>query len=168
MAERTFDAMNKVGLFSVAFFIFGNQGENRETIQASTDVAHRLNATLSFFRALGPLPGSEAFDYVPDEEKDWWMQGGKEPDWWMRGTAPSICDVSSKELELLAREAFLRYPLRWAYFKQHILSAKLPWEFRKMAFRIYLFHLRKYLLGVSERFWLTRKLIRGLKSIVKR
>lgn len=168
MAQRSFDALNKVGIFTVAFFIFGNQGENRETIQASIDLSHKLNSTLAFFRALGPLPGSEAFDFVPDDKKDWWMQGGDVPDWWMRGTPPSICDLPPNELELLSREVFLRYPLRWAYLRQHVLGGELPPEFRSIARRIYLYHLRKYFLGISERFWLTRKLIRAAKRVLRR
>ncbi len=168
MALRTARGMNSVGIFSVAFYIFGNQGETRKDMQASIDLARRMNSSETFFRALGPLPGSEAFDYVPEEQKDWWMRGAGERDWWMRAVAPSISELTPEQLELLGREAFLLYPLRWAYLWQHVLDGHLPWEFRVIALRIFMIHLRKYILGMGERFSLTRRIIMGLKRIFKR
>ena len=41
--RKSFALMHKVGIFSIAFFMFGNQGEDRSTVQASIDMAHELN-----------------------------------------------------------------------------------------------------------------------------
>jgi radical SAM superfamily enzyme YgiQ (UPF0313 family) len=153
MVRGTMADLNKAGIFSIAFFIFGNLGETRRTIQASIDFSKELNSSIAFYHVLYPLPGAEAFQSVPDEQKDWWMGGA----------LPSICNVEVTDLVNLTREAFLKYPLRWAYVKQHVLGGRLPTEFRSIAQRLFFIHLRKYLLGMLERFGPMRVVIRGLK-----
>jgi len=160
MARRTVAALNQAGIFSITFFIFGNKGENRGTIQASVDLAREMNPSMSLFHVLSPLPGAEAFKSVPDDRKDWWLNSISMP--------PSICDLSPEELGHLASEAFLRYPLRWAYFRQHVVGARLSPDFRRIARRIFFVHLRKYVLGISERYGPARILIRWVKSILRR
>ncbi len=158
MARKTMAQMNRAGVFSIAFFIFGNLGETRRTIQASIDFSRELNASLAFYHVLYPLPGAEAFQSVPDDLKDWWM--GK--------PMPSICELDVPELEKLIKEAFLKYPLRWAYLRQHVLAGKLPAEFRSVARRLFLLHLRGYFLGLAERITPVRKMIRGMKRSMGR
>jgi len=156
LARGTVKALNKAGIFSIAFFIFGNKGETRETIQRSVDVSHDLNATIAFYHVLFPLPGAECFEAVPDDEKDWWMGRGK--------GLPSICDLKVSELEKLATEAFIKYPLRWAWIRQHMLGGSLFQEFRNIARKVFTIHLRKYTLGMAERSAVMRSLILKLKS----
>jgi anaerobic magnesium-protoporphyrin IX monomethyl ester cyclase len=154
MARRGIKALNDVGVFSIAFFIFGNKGENRKTIQASIDLSHELNSSIAFYHVLYPLPGAEAFDSVPENEKEWWM--GKSP-------LPSICDLPVNDLEKLATDAFIKYPLRWSYLGQQVLGGKLSPEFKKITTRIFFVHLRKYILGNLERVGIFRAIIRGMK-----
>ena len=151
------EAINIVGIFSIAFFIFGNKGENRGTIQASIDFARELNASVTFFHVLYPLPGAEAFESVPDDQKDWWMGG----------SLPSICDLTADEFDKLSKDSFIRYPLRWAYLSQHVFGGNLERDFRNIARRIFIINLRKYILGMAERFAPLRALIKGLKAILK-
>ena len=158
-ARETVESLNSAGIFSIAFFIFGNQGENLSTIQESIDLSLELNASVSFYHVLYPLPGAVAYDFVPRPDKEWWM--GKAP-------LPSICEVPVQQLERLATEAFIKYPLRWEWLKQHVLSGRMSAEFRSIARRIYFVHLRKYLLGTAERFGPFRGAIRGVKSAVRR
>ncbi|MCX6646786.1 MAG: radical SAM protein [bacterium] len=154
MARRGIKALNDVGVFSIAFFIFGNKGENRKTIQASIDLSRELNPSIAFYHVLYPLPGAEAFDSVPENEKEWWM--GKSP-------LPSICDLPVNDLEKLATEAFIKFPLRWNYLGQQVLGGKLSLEFRKITTRIFFVHLRKYILGNLERVGIFRAIFRGMK-----
>ena len=168
LAKKAFKALNKVGIFSAANFMLGNQGENRETIQATIDLAHELNPSIALFRVHCPIPGTEAFGLVPDEGKDYWMSAGDDRDWWLGRTFPTICELPTEEMEDIAREAYLKYPLRWSYLRQHVLSGKLPSDYQAIARNFYMVHLRRYLLGTLERFWLTRKLIHGIKSIAKK
>jgi len=158
MARRAIAALNKVGIFSIAFFIFGNRGETRQTIQASIDLANELNPSIAFFHVLYPLPGAEAFESVPDDQKDWWM--GK--------PLPTISELSVSELDSLAKTAFINYPLRLAYFTQHVIGGKLPPEFKAIARRVFFIHLRKNFLGTAERSRFLRSIIRGVKSLIGR
>lgn len=158
-ARESFALLHKVGIFSIAFFMFGNQGEDRNTIQASVDMATELNPTKAYFNVLNPFPGSVAFDYVTAGEKDWWMQ---------RRTIPTISHLSPDELQHLSREALTRHPLRWRYFIQHIIGGRMPLNVRRIAWKIFITNLRSYVLGISERFWLTRKMIHGLKAVLAR
>jgi len=155
-ARRAIKAINKAGIFSIAFFIFGNKGENRATMQKSIDLATELNPSLALFHLLIPLPGAEAFESVPEASKEWWME---------KSPLPSICDVGAEEISSLATESFIRYPLRWAYLTQHVTGGGLSAEFRKIARRIYTAHLRKYILGNLERIGLFRLLFSGIKKI---
>jgi len=158
-ARKTAKDMNKVGIFTVAFFILGNQGETRETIKASIAFAKELNTSIAQFNILSPFPGAEVYDYLPENEKDWWLEGN---------ASPSICELTPEELEDIARGAFLRYPIRWSYLRRHILDGRLDPEFKQICRRLFSVHLRKYLLGTAERFWLTRVLIKGVKKILGR
>ena len=118
-----------------------------------------MNASISLFHILIVLPGAEAFDSVPEDEKEWWM--GK-------SGLPSICALTVEELSTLATDSFIRYPVRWAYLKQHVIGGGLSKEFRLIARRVYTIHLRKYLLGNLERVSLFRVIIRGLKKVAGR
>jgi len=157
-ARKTFKALHNSGIFSVSFFLFGNQGENRETIQASIDLSHELNASVPFFNVLAAFPGCEVYNLLPDSERDWWVDGR---------LYPSICDLPTPEIMRLAREALIRYPLRRAYIAQHVFNRKLSPEFRRICWKFYLVQLRRYILGISERFWLTRSIIRAAKSVMR-
>jgi radical SAM superfamily enzyme YgiQ (UPF0313 family) len=168
MARRTFAALHKAGLFSRGFFMFGNRGENRETIAASVKLMKELNPSVVTISTHRPFPGTEDFDLLADDEKDWWMKGDEKGRWWAGGELPSICDLSPTELLLLAREAELRYPLRWGYLWRNVIDGNLPREFRRVCRIVFMLNLRKVALGTAERYAIFRALIRGIKSIVKR
>jgi len=158
MARKTVAALNDAGIFSIAFFIFGNKGEHHRTVQASIDLAEEMNPSIVFYHVLHPLPGAEAFDSLPESQREWWMSG----------KLPSICELTVRDLDRLAHEAFIRYPLRWDYLKRHVLGGRLSPEFRRIARHIYLLHLRKYVLGTAERFQPVRGAIGTVKSALGR
>ncbi|MCX6647249.1 MAG: radical SAM protein [bacterium] len=155
-ARESFDILNEIGIYTVSFFMVGNQGENLETVKTSIKVANELNASIAYFSHLAPFPGSEVYDLVKDEDKEWWRVGA---------ARPSVCDLTSEELDHLATEAFLRYPLRWRWFRQHVLFGHLPAAYRKVAWKYYRVHLRKYLLGIAERVPFFRGLIKMVKKV---
>ncbi len=158
-ARETAKLMNRVGIFTVAFYIFGNRGETRETIDESIEFARELNTSIAQFNILAPFPGAEVYTYLPEDEKDWWREGR---------VSPSISRLTPSELEDAARGAFLRYPLRWAYVRQHVIGGKLDPEFRRICKRLFMVHLKKYILGMSERFWLTRGIITWTKKLLRK
>lgn len=158
-ARKSFSILHDVGIYTISFFMVGNQGENLDTVRTSIRVANELNASTAYFSQLAPFPGSEVFDMVKEEDRDWWKVGG---------ARPSVCDLTSGELDHLATEAFLRYPLRWRWLCQHVFFGNLSGPYRKVAWKFYRVHLRKYILGIAERIWLFRGLIKSVKAIVRR
>ncbi|HDS30186.1 MAG TPA: radical SAM protein [Firmicutes bacterium] len=159
MARKNGRLLHDAGIYAVTFFIFGFKGENRQTIQASINLAAELNPGVSYFTPLAPLPGTEVYDQTPESDRDWWMR---------EGTRPSLCELSPEELDRLSKEAFIRYPLRWSYLKQNVFFGNLPHEYRRIAWRFFTVQLRKYIPGILERYAFFRLIIHGIKSAMKR
>lgn len=69
--ERAIGLAKKGGLRTQAYFIFGNKGDTKETINKTIDFACRISPTLAFFNKLVPYPGTEIFkDHFGDDYKD--------------------------------------------------------------------------------------------------
>ncbi|MCX6646693.1 MAG: radical SAM protein [bacterium] len=154
MVRETFKHLHKVGIFAAAFFMLGNQGETRESIRKSVRFATEINPALVSLATFRPLPGTEAYEYVKKEDRDWWM----------RGQYPSICELTIEELNRLREGMHICYPLRWRYLMQNVFGGNLPPEFRSVCLRSYKVHLRKYLVGIAERSTIFRPLIHNLKK----
>ncbi len=158
MIRETFRHLHEVGLLGVAFVMYGNQGETRESIRKSVEFIIEINPALLSLATFRPLPGTEAFEFVKEEDRDWWM----------RGQYPSICELTTDELHRLRGDTHIRYPLRWRYLQQNVFGGNLPSEFRGVCWRSYKVHLRKYLLGIGERSGLLRPIIHGMKRLVEK
>ncbi|MFH1676459.1 MAG: radical SAM protein [bacterium] len=157
MVRKTFDHMHKAGIFSVGFYMFGLPGETRETIRTTEKYMRELNSVLISLAVFRPLPGTEAFQLVKEEDRDWWM----------KGPYPSICEIPTEELHKLREDVDIRYPVRWAYLWQHVFAGKLTPEFRLIAWKAFRVHLLKVMLGISERYGITRSFISNMKKIIK-
>ncbi len=157
-AKQTARILNDIGIFTVGLFMVGNQYEDRGTIDATVNLAAELNTSICFFSVLAPFPGTEAYGFCPVEKRDWWKSGRERP---------SICGLREDELESLSKTAYIRYPLRWRYVVQHIIGGRLPIEYRQLALRLFIVNLRKYVLGISERYRLGRGVIRQARRILK-
>ena len=158
MARKTFAALHKVGIVSVAFFMVGNQGETWESVKRSIALMRELNPTLLSIATFRPLPGTEAYALVKEEDRDWWM----------RGPYPSICELPTETLHRIREDVHVRYPLRWAYLRQNVFGGNLPPQHRALAWRCFVVNLRRYILGVAERSRFGSSLIRGAKVVLKR
>jgi len=158
MARKTFANLHRAGIPSIAFFMIGNQGENFDTVEKTVEFMHELNPTIMTLSTFIPFPGSEAFGLVKDGDRHWWMSGRR----------VSICDISIEDLARVREDIHIRYPLRLGYLKQNVYGGRLPKPFRKIAMNTFRIHLRKYLLGISERYPVCRYAIRGVKKLVRR
>lgn len=154
MAKRTFAALNNAGILSIAFFMFGNYGENRDSVKNTIKVINDLNPAILSISTMIPFPGTESFEHVPEKHKTWWMG--------MDGF-PSICDFSVEELHRIRADVHIRYPIRWEYLNEHVFRQGLPLVIRKICYNIFAVHLRRYLLGKSEQSGVFRFAIRLLK-----
>lgn len=73
-AEYALRTANKLEYKTQAFFIFGNEGDNKETINKTIKFALKTSPTLAFFNILVPYPGTaifEKFINVPINQIDW-------------------------------------------------------------------------------------------------
>jgi magnesium-protoporphyrin IX monomethyl ester (oxidative) cyclase len=157
MVKKTFDQLHRTGLLSVAFFMVGNQGENPATIRASEELASEINPTLLDVSTLRPFPGTEAYRLVRPDQRDWWMAGKD----------VSICDLPVTDLHRMRADFHIRYPLRWGYLSRNVVFSRLPMEFRQLAWFSFLNHLRRYILGICERYGPLRCGIYNLKKLMK-
>ncbi|HDS30187.1 MAG TPA: radical SAM protein [Firmicutes bacterium] len=166
-ALKAFQAIHDAGIFSAANFMVGNAGETVETIERTIEFASELNPSIALFRAHCPIPGTEAFEYVDESERDYWMTGSGEKDWWMQSEIPSVCDLPFKELQKIAEGTYLNYPLRLEYLRRHVITGWLPYEYKKICFGMFLKHLRKLAIGTMERFRVLRGIIRRTRRVLK-
>ena len=155
MARNTFRLLHQAGIFSIGFFMFGNQGESEESIERTIDFMHELNPALCSPSTFRPFPGTEAYKFVKAEDRYWWMGTGY----------PSICKFTIDELHHIREEAGVWYPLRLKYITQHILSRK---KYGLTAWKMVRIHMLKVMLGISEQSRPVRILIHGIKRIQKR
>ena len=158
MARRTFADLHKAGILSIAFFMLGFPGETYDTIDRSAEFARELNPTLLSLATFRPLPGTEIHRHIAEDDKYWWM----------KGEYPTVGEIPINELKRIHEEMHIRYPLNIAYLKQHVYASRLPAELRKVAYSAFRVHLRKYVLGILERYSITRELIRHTRSLIRR
>jgi len=60
--KKVFKMFGKAGLRSRGFFMIGNSGETKETVEDTINLAKELNPTYAFFYTLIPFPGSQVFE----------------------------------------------------------------------------------------------------------
>jgi anaerobic magnesium-protoporphyrin IX monomethyl ester cyclase len=109
--------INKVGIETQAFFIMGLPGETRATVERTVAFALKNNFSTAKFHNLIPLPGTEVYDRLPNEEKDKvrWEDAHAFGSAKMKTAA-----LSSEELTELAQKAYRRF-----YFRPKVLLRTL-------------------------------------------
>jgi radical SAM superfamily enzyme YgiQ (UPF0313 family) len=74
-AKKTIRMLNKVGIETIAYFIFGLPGETKETIDETINFAKECNPTYARFYTAVPFPGTEFYEMKLKEGKiksfDW-------------------------------------------------------------------------------------------------
>jgi radical SAM superfamily enzyme YgiQ (UPF0313 family) len=67
--RRGLELCKKVGMRSIAFFVFGTPGETKETIEETIQFALETRPTMAFSNILSPYPGTELFEYSFTKEE---------------------------------------------------------------------------------------------------
>jgi anaerobic magnesium-protoporphyrin IX monomethyl ester cyclase len=65
--KRAFRIAKKTGIETYGFFIFGNLGENKETMQKTINFAKRLDPDYVQFSIMTPFPGSPIYNKIKTE-----------------------------------------------------------------------------------------------------
>jgi radical SAM superfamily enzyme YgiQ (UPF0313 family) len=109
--------INKVGIETQAFFIMGLPGETRSTAEKTINFALKNGFSTAKFHNLIPLPGTDVYDRLPEEEKF----GVRWEDAHAFGSAKmKTAALSSEELTELAQKAYRRF-----YFRPSVLLRTL-------------------------------------------
>ncbi len=66
--EDAFNMAKQAGLETWAFFMFGLPGEDSETAEQTIEFAKRLDPDIAKFHILKPYPGTEAYQYLLDND----------------------------------------------------------------------------------------------------
>lgn len=110
-AKNALKISNKLGFKTMAGFMFGNPGDNKETIEKTIKLALELNPIIGSFNIMTPFPGTEEYEqYIkshPSEIMKWEMFVPK-------GITPVIelADLTKKDLQRYIYKAYLRFYLR--------------------------------------------------------
>lgn len=109
--RNTLKMTNELGIRTLAFFMFGNPGETRESIEKSINFSLELDPDLAFFNSLVPYPRTEVYDTyykTKFENSDRWK------DFVAIGVNPVIEfeDISAKDLQKYTYKAYIKFYLR--------------------------------------------------------
>ncbi|MGE5392047.1 MAG: B12-binding domain-containing radical SAM protein [Deltaproteobacteria bacterium] len=127
-AENAIKMANSLGYKTQAFFIFGNEGDSKETINKTIRFALRSNPTLAFFNILVPYPGTEVFRKFMSEQP---IQEIHWSDFVAIGVNPvgNIGELSKRNLQLLVLKANLLFYGRPTQIIRIIKTIKTKFEF---------------------------------------
>lgn len=117
-AEEAVKLTKKHGLQTIAYFILGLPGENKESLKNTINFAKKLNATyVRFFKAV-PFPGTEFRTFA---EKEGWI---KSNDWAKYDQADcavyELPEINNKMLLSSIRKAYISFYLRPSFIYQQI------------------------------------------------
>ncbi len=128
------ETAKKYNLKTQAYFIFGNKGDTKETVEKTIKFACALSPTFAFFNKLIPYPGTEIF-------KEHFGETYKDIVWenfvpYGVNAACSTQNFNKRDLQLLAFKANLRFYFRpsqilaifktirsWDEFKEYLRGA---------------------------------------------
>lgn len=105
----------KAGLLIHACYMVGNQGETKQTMQETLDLALKLNTDTAQFFPLIPYPGTEAYrwaqknGYIETEYEKYCLPDGT------HNTVLSTSELSTDEMVAFCNMARKKYYLRFSY-----------------------------------------------------
>lgn len=105
----------KAGLLIHACYMVGNNGETKETMQETLELALQLNTDTAQFFPLIPYPGTEAYEwartngYIVTDYEQYCLPDG------MHNTVLSLPGLSSREMVDFCNKARKKYYLRMSY-----------------------------------------------------
>lgn len=113
--KKTFKLCHDIGIETIAYFILGYPGENKETIEKTLKLSKELKADFVSFNLFNPIPGSQIFDQLnfdnPNiEELDF--------------KTKSFCEIESNLMQSTLKKAYKQYYLTPTYIINRLKRAK--------------------------------------------
>lgn len=122
----------KAGLLIHACYMVGNQGETKETMQKTLDMALRLNTDTAQFFPLIPYPGTKTYEwakengYITTNYANYCKPDGE------HNTVLNLPNLSAKEMVEFCNYARKKYYLRGRYILHRIvLGIKSPSDLKR-------------------------------------
>ena len=127
--EVSINYCKELGIECMGYFMIGNYGENKKTMQQTIDLAVKLEPDLAHFTTTVPLPGSPLYEIVSQKGKfiikDWDMYG------YTRGRCYfEIGEVKKDLVEKMWKKAYRSFYLRpkiiWKILRKKSTWLDLP------------------------------------------
>ncbi|MGY5853692.1 MAG: radical SAM protein, partial [Candidatus Thorarchaeota archaeon] len=119
---RSMRAIKASGLGSILSFILGYPGETPSEMDATIQLAKKLDPEFAQFTICTPYPGTPLFETAKMNN---WLQPNSWHDFSVLGTAMDIPDVSIEELKEFLYKAYLKFYLRPSFLWRQIRSKNL-------------------------------------------
>lgn len=125
---RVVETAQGIGMRVLLYFQFGLPGETRQTMKETLDFALRSKADLVTFGIAVPVPGTEFYDYIRDNNlfitQDWSMFDPTLP------PVYSYPDLSSEEIFEFSRKAYKAFYMRPSFILKRFLAQRSLNDFR--------------------------------------
>ena len=130
--------LKRAGLGVILSFVIGTPSETKQEVDATIDLACRLDPDLVQFTVCTPYPGTPLFD---EARRNGWLVPG---DWSKYSVLDPVMDVpgfEKRDIKGFLHRAYLRFYTRTGFLWKH-LKAKNFHIFRMMI-RIFMKHLKR-------------------------
>lgn len=109
-AKRSVSLLQKAGIKSIGYYMFGLPGETKETMEKTISLAKELGTDYAYFFTATPFPGTEYFEMA---ERDGWL---KSKDWerYSQGRSDIISfeGLNAGEISSAVQKAYRTFYLR--------------------------------------------------------
>jgi len=147
--EQAARLVHEAGMEVWGYFMFGNPGENKDTITRTIDMALDLPVTIASFNVATPFPGTEFYSLA--QRNGWIPDAATWSDFDQSGAVVvSYEDLSQGDIARAVKRAYLKF-----YFRPHqivrILSEVRDWRTASTLFLIVVSFVKRMMPSTSER-----------------
>ncbi len=144
---KVVEMTKKVGIQVTGYFMLGNLGETKATIQETFDFARKLDLNFYGFAMTSPILGTPMYALA---KKEGMVTQKNLEDWSFHTSVNLTVDCSDKELEQFNRDAFNEFTIAKRYGKHYLLNPSLWWNGLRSL--LFLFGKRSYTLLLKKSF----------------
>lgn len=113
----------KYGIHVTGYFMLGMLGETKETMQATLELARRLDLDFYGFSITTPMQGTPLYAMAQEQGK----LGDNLNDWSIHASTNLTKDCTREELEQFNNQAFQKFTMQKKYGKHYLFNPLLWW-----------------------------------------
>lgn len=123
----------RVGINTFGYFMIGNPGETRETVEQTIRFSQELELDYAQFSKVTPMPATELYTmFLKETGRDFWREYILDENVDQAIPRPG-CELNEAEVLELTREAYMRFYYRPSYMMKALFRMKSTEEFRRSA-----------------------------------